>query len=273
MRVRQLVGHPVEQLLAHEVGHPERLGHVGDHPVGVVPGALGQHVDEGVDQCRHSVAGGRRQREVLDRHRVPARLGVEGADHRGHRGQVAEHAVAPHPVDLVHHHEQRGPAHGPGSARPQLGGECRGPGHGPHPTHRVLEHHPVAGADGAGGLDQGHHRVDVVERGGGRLVHPLPECRLGPVQAGGVDEDDLGVGPVEHATHLGPGGVGAGRRDRHLRPHHGVDQGRLAHVRPAHHGHEARAEGAHRPSAPASADASAGGRTQRRSTPARCVGR
>ena len=35
-RVRQLVAGDGEQLLAHELGDPERLGHVGDHVVGVV---------------------------------------------------------------------------------------------------------------------------------------------------------------------------------------------------------------------------------------------
>ena len=35
-----------QQLLAHQLGHPERLGHVGDHVVGVVLRALGQPGDE-----------------------------------------------------------------------------------------------------------------------------------------------------------------------------------------------------------------------------------
>ena len=49
-----------------------------------------------------------------------------------------------------------------------------------------------------------------------------PERGAGLVQARGVDEDDLGVGAVEHAAHLGPGGVGPGRGDGDLGADHGL---------------------------------------------------
>ena len=59
-----LPGHG-QQLLAHELGHPEGLGHVGDHVVGVVPGPFGQAGHDGIDQLGHPLAGAGRDGEVL----------------------------------------------------------------------------------------------------------------------------------------------------------------------------------------------------------------
>ena len=40
-----------------------------------------------------------------------------------------------------------------------------------------------------------------------QVVEPLAEQRARPVQARGVDEDQLGVGPVHDAAHDGAGGL------------------------------------------------------------------
>ena len=76
--------------------------------------------------------------------------------------------------------------------------------------------------------------------GGG--VEPLAEQRAGLVDAGRVDEHDLGVGPGEHAHDAGAGGLRLVRDDGHLRAEDLVEQRGLAHVGPAHERHEA---GAH----------------------------
>ena len=128
---------------------------------------------------------------------------------------MAEDSVPAHPVDLVDHHQQ-----GRGArllvlaaGGPQLRAQGGGTGHRPDPVGRLGEDHPVARAHRAAGLDHGQHDVDVVQRRGGRLVHALPQRGPGLVQARRVDEHHLGVGPVEDAAHLGPGGVGPGRGD------------------------------------------------------------
>ena len=105
--VGELVLHPMEEFLAHQIGHPESLGHVGDHPLGVVRGPSGRRSthrgDEGVD----ALAGGGRQWEVLGRD-GHAGLTIGLFDHGGHGGQMAEDAVSARRVDLVDHYHENG---------------------------------------------------------------------------------------------------------------------------------------------------------------------
>ena len=61
-RVRQLLAGDGEELLTHELGDPERLGHVGDHVIGIEQWALGQAGDEVLDERVDSLAGRPRTR-------------------------------------------------------------------------------------------------------------------------------------------------------------------------------------------------------------------
>src|SRR5664280_748091 len=106
----------------------------------------------------------------------------------------------------------------------------------------------------AGGLDHGHHRVDVVKGRCRRFVHALTECRARLVQPRCVHEDHLGVGPVEDTADLRAGGVRTRRRDGHLGADDRVHEGGLADIGPAHHRDEARPEDGHLP-APAAGSA------------------
>ena len=54
-----------------------------------------------------------------------------------------------------------------------------------------------------------HAAVDVVEGVRRGLVEAGAEGRPGPVHARGVEEDDLAVGPVEHAADPGARRVAA----------------------------------------------------------------
>ena len=99
--------HPVEQLLAHQVGHPEGLGHVGDHALGVVAGPLGHPGHHRVDQARRRP---RRWRPTPGSTppgpgRPPSSSSMR-LDHVGDRGEVGEDPVPADPVDLVDHHQQ-----------------------------------------------------------------------------------------------------------------------------------------------------------------------
>ena len=104
--VGQLVLHPVEQLLADQVRHPEGLGHVGDHALGVVAGALGHPVHHGVDE------GGTPSPVAADTGKYSTGTGAPppspSMDSITSATAVrwVEDAVPAHPVDLVDHHQQ-----------------------------------------------------------------------------------------------------------------------------------------------------------------------
>ena len=123
----QLVVGDGEELLAHQLGHPERLGHVGDG-VGRVPGGpLGQPVDTiSSTSSGDPLAGAGRHGEV-----------VRAVELLGGPRQLAEHLVGRGEIDLVDHHD----------------------GVGGHP----LGDEPVARADGRGGVDHQAHHVDPAD--------------------------------------------------------------------------------------------------------------
>src|SRR5262249_40122233 len=84
------------------------------------------------------------------------------------------------------------------------------------------------------------HDVDIADRTRCRVVEPFTEECAGLVDAGGVDEDDLRLGTVEHAAHLRAGRLWLVRHDRDLRPEHRVQQCGLSDIRAADEGAEAR---------------------------------
>jgi len=204
--VGQLVAGDGEELLAHQLGDPRLLGHLpGD--VGVVVGrSLRQQLDDVVDQRVDPRSGSRRHREV--------RSGTE----RSCRSQLAGHRLATGAVDLVDDDD------GLGDVDP-----CRDP--------------LVAAPERLGRVQHEAHCVDVVvEAVECRRVDPRAERRRGLVQAGRVDDDELGVGAVEHATHARPRRLRLVADDRHLRATDRVDQRRLADVGSSHERDEAAAE-------------------------------
>ena len=78
--------------------------------------------------------------------------------------------------------------------------------------------------------------------GGRRVVEPLPHQGARLVDARRVDEDDLRLGPVQHAADLVAGRLRLVRDDRDLLAEDLVEQRRLAHVGAADEGHEPGAE-------------------------------
>src|SRR5690606_5679281 len=84
--------------------------------------------------------------------------------------------------------------------------------------------------------------VDLLQGVPHEVVEPLAEQRPGTVQPWGVDEDELGVGPVDDATHDVPRRLRSTGGDGDLLPDKGVGQRRLAGVRPPDEAGEPRTE-------------------------------
>jgi hypothetical protein len=151
----------LQQLLAHELGHEEGFGDVRDG-VGWEESRTARHqCDEMLDQLGDPLAGEGRHGEVL------GALDLEVARRRR---QVLEDFLPPGAVDLVDSDNR---------ARRYTIGDV-----------------PVARPDCRVCLDHQHANVDIGHRVRRRLVQPGPESRLRFVNAGGVDEHDLAVGPV-----------------------------------------------------------------------------
>src|SRR5439155_25664923 len=111
------------------------------------------------------------------------------------RDQFPGEVAALHKVALGHH------GHHAGLQPAQLAGD-----------------EPVATTDLLVGGDAQADHVDLAPGVPYQVVEPLPEQRTGTVQAGRVDEHELGVGPVQHPADHVPGGLRPGRGDRDLLP-------------------------------------------------------
>jgi len=92
---------------------------------------------------------------------------------------------------------------------------------------------PVAGADRVAGRDAEADHVDFGQGRADQAVQPFPEQRARLVQAGRVDQDQLGVRPVHDAADHMAGGLRPITGDRHLGADQRVRQRRLADVRTA----------------------------------------
>ena len=97
----------------------------------------------------------------------------------------------------------------------------------------------VARADLLVGRQADTDHVDLGPGGPDQVVEPLAEQRPRLVQPGGVDQHQLGIGPVHDAADRVPGGLRLGRGDRDLAADQGVGQRRLARVGPADEAGEA----------------------------------
>src|SRR5439155_15476056 len=111
---------------------------------------------------------------------------------------------------------------------------------------QLVSHEPVTPSERCRGIQHQAGDVDVGQRRRRRVVEALSEQRAGFVDAGRVDEHDLGIRAVQNATDLGAGGLRLVRDDGDLGAEDAVEQGGLADVRAPHERGEARP---HRPSA------------------------
>ena len=100
---------------------------------------------------------------------------------------------------------------------------------------------PVAGAEALLGVDDQQAAVRIGELVLDPVLHPFGELVARTLDARQVNEDQLPVGPVGDAADRPPGRLGLVGDDRDLGADDRVGQRRLADVRPAGKGDEARA--------------------------------
>ena len=83
------------------------------------------------------------------------------------------------------------------------------------------------------GLHQQKGTVHIGETGGDDLDHIVPQSGLGLVEAGGIQQDILGVLPVHHTVNPVPGGLCLVGDDGDLLPHQCIGEAGFAHIGPA----------------------------------------
>ena len=208
--VRQLVAGDPQQLLAHQLGHEEGLGLVGDHTARVVLRPLGQPGLELADERVDALAGEAGERHVgVERRRAPPRRRPDAPPPSACSEMSTLFTTRIFGVST----SARSPA------------MKRSPG-------------PIRAV--ASTSMQTTSTSPSVERA--RCVGALAEQRARPVDARRVEQDDLRRRGGAHAPDLGAGGLRAVGDDRDLGAHELVHQRGLADVRPAHEGHEAGTE-------------------------------
>ena len=104
----------------------------------------------------------------------------------------------------------------------------------------ALRDEAVAGADPLARREHEHDAVDVLERRVDRALHPLGERVERALEAGQVGEHELVVVAVRDAEDAAPRRLRLVGDDRDLAAAERVDERRLADVRPARDGDEAR---------------------------------
>ena len=202
--VGQLFTSHTEQLLTHELGDPERLGHISDHVVGVIGRSFGQPRHEMLDERIDSRSRLPRHREVLAE--------IELRRLR----ELFEHLRRLRDVGLVHDDDR--------ITRHSLGDE------------------PIASPQRHRGVDHQAHEIDSAQRVGRGRVEARAESTHRLVDAGRVDEHDLHVRPREHPSYLRPRRLRFVGDDRDLRAENVVEQRRLPDVGPPDQRHEPRSE-------------------------------
>ena len=205
-RVRHLVAGQVERLLADHLGDPVLRRHVGGLVEREVERAFGQQVDEVVAQLPHAVL----------RHRADRVESMEVAERRS-RLHLRRDVAVLEAVDLVDGDDHRD------AEREHAAGDVA-----------------VAGTDAIAGRDDEQDDVDLLERRVDRLLHARRQRVHRALEAGQVGEHELPVRPVGDAEDPAPRRVRHVRGDRDLVAAEGVDERRLAHVRPARDGDDAR---------------------------------
>jgi hypothetical protein len=206
--VRHLLAHLLQRRLADQLGDLPLEVVVGGLLLRVQRWPLGQQLDEQVGQQLDLVPFQR-----ADRHHLG------GVDQLAGGHQLVGHLLLARRVGLGHHHDDR---------RRHLAQPAGDEG--------------VAGAHRLVGGDAEDDHVDVGQGVADDVVEPAAEQAARLVQARGVDEDQLPVGPVDDAAEGVPGGLRAVADDADLLADQRIGQGGLARVRPAHQGGEAAAE-------------------------------
>ncbi len=213
--VRQFLANPLQRGLADQLGD-QGLGRLlGDLPLGVIGGPLGQQRDEGLAQLIDLLPGHRRAgHDVLEVH---PQLILQCGD----RGQVLHQTRVGDQIGLGGHRHQR-------RAVPQLGDLAHQEG--------------VAGPDPliAGQADADH--VDLRPGAAHHVVEPLAQQGAGLVQPRGVDDHQLGVLGAHHPADDMPGGLRLVGGDRDPGTDQGIGEGGLAGIGPSHEAHEAGVE-------------------------------
>ena len=205
-RVRHLVAGEVERLLADHLGDAVLGRQVGRLVEREVERPFREEVDEVVAQLPHAVL----------RHGAHRVQRVEVAERR-RRLHLRRDVAVLEPVDLVERDDHRDPE------REHAAGDVA-----------------VAGADPVARRDDEQDDVDVLERRVDRVLHPLGQRVHRALEAGQVGEHELPVGPVRDAEDPATGRVRDVRGDRDLVAAERVDERRLADVRSARDGDEAR---------------------------------
>ena len=239
----QLIVQAGVELLADHVGDGQAAGVVGQHVVGEQVRAFRDEGEQLGHQPGHAGAvhgGGFQPDGFLGVHEEAVfilrrrRSGRGGLLHHAHAfGQPARHlaplgavglGIAGSGVGFIEHRH-----HGQGLAL-----QAR------HPAAVLL-------ARGLGGIEHEQDQVAALHRGARHLVHQLAQVAGRLVYAGGVEEHQLPARFGQDAAHHVARGLGHRGDDADLLLQNGVDEGRLAHVGPAHDGDEADAAGGKSP--------------------------
>src|SRR5437870_7884047 len=208
-RVRHFLVRQVEDLLAHDLGHVERLR--------LIAGGVGREVgrmlgQRGHDQIEETVTVGAiaaRDRQDL----------AEGMDRSPTIDQRQEPGLRRDGVRLAEQTEHGGRVH----------------------SQRLDE--PRIGIRPLGGVDDRTHEVDVLQRALGRSRHELAELAGDRPQAGRIHEDDLRRRQIADPRDPVTRRLRPRRHDGELLADEPVQQRRLARVRPSDQRHEAGTRG------------------------------
>ncbi len=201
---RHPVGHFLIQLecelLADQLGHPEFEAAVRDLAIEKHGGGHREVPGDGLLQVLHVVA-----LQCADRHDRQEVMACRQLRNVGQQPIAGLRAI-----DLVHRSDRRPPGLDDASK-----GEIvfRGP---------------------AQPFDDDYHQIRILQRGGRRPVHrPIQRARGVTVQPRGIDEGDLRRRQIGYADDPVARGLGTGCDDAHFLSNQGVQQRRLADVRPA----------------------------------------
>ena len=193
-----------QRLLAHHLRHDYALRLVGDHVVGEILGAFRHPTQQGLEQ-------------LLQARLLPGGYGQPGLGRIGGKLlQQGRQNGRIHGVDLVDHHGHR------------------------HRKLGVLLHDLQILLAYVGGVQHHQHGVHVLQGALHGLDHILAQAVARGVNAGGIQEDDLRLGPGEHAHDAAARGLRARGGDGDLLAHQRVHQRGLAHVRPSQNRHKSR---------------------------------